>query len=82
MTASAKDQQALSAECTLGRRPEYAAAHDMCRRTEDVPLPHSKGILLVESCTCRCHRARTQDAHPGGPGTRAATAAAPAGVGR
>ncbi|WP_086809782.1 hypothetical protein [Streptomyces reticuliscabiei] len=45
----------LSTECTVGREPGYQNIHAMCRQTEDVPLPHSTGILLVARCTCTCH---------------------------
>ncbi|MGW0584354.1 hypothetical protein ACWD25_52610 [Streptomyces sp. NPDC002920] len=47
----------LSAECTLGRQPGYEGVHAMCRQTQDVPLPHSTGVLLVPRCRCSCHRA-------------------------
>ncbi|WP_192582901.1 hypothetical protein [Streptomyces albicerus] len=46
----------MSAECALARRPGYEDLHDECTQTEDVPLPHSFGILLVRRCTCGCHR--------------------------
>lgn len=48
---------ALSAECTLAKQPDYRDMHDWCRRTDNIPLPHSGGkILLVERCRCSCHR--------------------------
>jgi hypothetical protein len=46
----------LSAECTLAQRPDYRDMHRTCRRTKDIPLPHSNGILLVRRCGCSCHR--------------------------
>ncbi|WP_432135888.1 hypothetical protein [Streptomyces sp. bgisy154] len=49
----------LSAECTLGRQPDYREMHGQCRRTLDIPLPHSGGkVLLVRRCTCMCHARR------------------------
>ncbi|HLL34427.1 MAG TPA: hypothetical protein VK545_11170 [Streptomyces sp.] len=45
----------LSAECTLAQRPDYRDMHGKCRRTKDVPLPYSHGILLVRRCGCSCH---------------------------
>ncbi|MEV5873692.1 hypothetical protein AB0L75_05545 [Streptomyces sp. NPDC052101] len=45
-----------SAECGLGQRPEYQDLHADCRRTEDVPLPHGMGLLLMPRCTCPCHQ--------------------------
>lgn len=45
----------LSAECTLGQRPEYEGLHGECRQTRDIPLPHSNGLLLVRRCPCPCH---------------------------
>ncbi|MFF3848065.1 hypothetical protein [Streptomyces sp. NPDC002328] len=47
---------ALSAECTLAKKPGYGDVHAMCRRLDDVPLPHAAGILLVARCGCTCHR--------------------------
>lgn len=49
------DTPPLSAECTLAQRPAYRDLHGQCRRTEDVPLPHSHGILLMQRCGCACH---------------------------
>lgn len=54
--ATATDDVTLSAECTLGQRPDYRDLHRECRQTKDVPLPHSSGILLVRRCGCACHR--------------------------
>lgn len=56
MTASAARETVLSAECTLGERAGYEDLHDACRQTEDIPLPHSRGILLQQRCGCACHR--------------------------
>jgi hypothetical protein len=55
MTTATRTED-LSAECTLGRQPGYKGVHALCRQTEDVPLPHSTGILLVRRCRCSCHR--------------------------
>ncbi|MDX2626494.1 hypothetical protein PV381_07945 [Streptomyces scabiei] len=49
----------LSAECAVAKRPEYKHLHGDCRRTEDVPLPGSVGVLLMRRCPCWCHGART-----------------------
>lgn len=49
------DSETLSAECTVAGRPGYSDLHAQCRQTQDVPLPHSKGILLVARCGCSCH---------------------------
>jgi hypothetical protein len=46
----------LSPECTLARRPGYEKVHGWCRRTEDIPLPYSNGIVLVARCCCACHQ--------------------------
>lgn len=52
---TAVNTSSTSAECTLAERPGYGDLHDQCRKTEDVPLPWSKGVLLVRRCDCRCH---------------------------
>lgn len=52
---TAPDTDTMSAECALAQRPGYEDLHRECRRTEDVPLPHSVGILLVRRCGCPCH---------------------------
>lgn len=44
-----------SAECALAAQKGYEGLHLDCRQTEDIPLPHSIGILLVERCSCSCH---------------------------
>lgn len=54
-TPSTVEASSLSAECTLAKRPDYTGMHDRCRQTEDVPLPHSTGILLWPRCRCTCH---------------------------
>lgn len=47
----------LSAECTVGQRPEYADMHGWCRQLEDIPVHHSTPrILLQRRCRCTCHR--------------------------
>ncbi|MFD4621576.1 hypothetical protein [Streptomyces sp. NPDC058475] len=56
MSTSTAEAAALSAECTLAKRAGYEDLHTECRQTEDVPLPHSKGILLGRRCGCTCHR--------------------------
>lgn len=56
MSAPAPESATLSAECTVAKRPEYEGLHANCRQTEDVPLPHSTGILLLQRCGCSCHR--------------------------
>jgi len=56
VSARTVDEVTLSAECTLGQRRGYEDVHAECRQTEDVPLPHSNGsILLVHRCRCGCH---------------------------
>ena len=55
-TATAVESTDLSVECALGRQPGYDDVHDLCRQTEDVPLPHSAGILVIRRCRCVCHR--------------------------
>lgn len=56
MSASSTAQApTLSAECTLAKHPDYPDMHGRCRQTEDVPLPHSTGILLWPRCRCTCH---------------------------
>lgn len=49
------DTSAMSAECAVALRPEYKGMHARCRQTEDIPLPHSTGILLQARCRCACH---------------------------
>jgi hypothetical protein len=56
VTASAAEAPPLSAECRLAQRPGYSELHGDCRQTKDVPLPHSRGILLQRRCGCVCHR--------------------------
>lgn len=53
---TATDTSQMSAECTVGNRPEYTDMHARCRQTNDIPLPHSTGILLQARCWCRCHQ--------------------------
>jgi hypothetical protein len=48
----------MSAECALAQQPGYEDLHDECRQTEDVPLPHGGGLLLVPRCTCPHHPTR------------------------
>ncbi|KUL45073.1 hypothetical protein ADL12_04510 [Streptomyces regalis] len=56
MSQTATDTGRMSVECVLAQRPEYRGVHGECRQTEDVPLPHSMGLLLMRCCTCPCHR--------------------------
>ncbi|MDW4908981.1 hypothetical protein RB628_27495 [Streptomyces sp. ADMS] len=49
------DIDRMSAECAVALRPEYEGVHATCRQTEDIPLPHSTGILLQARCRCACH---------------------------
>ncbi|MCX4558115.1 hypothetical protein OHA02_18135 [Streptomyces phaeochromogenes] len=58
MSAPTVDTDTMSAECAVAQRPEYKSLHHYCTQTEDVPLPHSYGILLVRRCTCTCHNRR------------------------
>ncbi|QES23638.1 hypothetical protein DEJ46_34680 [Streptomyces venezuelae] len=54
--ALAATTRVLSVECRLGQRQGYEDVHAWCRQTEDVPLPHSDGsILLARKCQCSCH---------------------------
>jgi hypothetical protein len=53
---TATDTERMSAECAVALRPEYRDMHARCRQTEDIPLPHSTGILLLARCHCVCHR--------------------------
>lgn len=46
----------LSAECAVAQRPEYRGLHHACRQIEDVPVPHSMGLVLLPRCACPCHR--------------------------
>lgn len=54
MTAAA-DTEALSAECAVARQPGYKSLHGDCRQLQDIPLPHSTGVVLVPRCRCSCH---------------------------
>ncbi|MEV8563661.1 hypothetical protein ACWET9_48770 [Streptomyces sp. NPDC004059] len=55
MSETAIDTSGMSAECALAQRPGYKDLHRSCRQTEDVPLPHGGGILLMSKCTCAHH---------------------------
>ncbi|MFI2431351.1 hypothetical protein [Streptomyces sp. NPDC018693] len=52
---NAVDASRLSAECTVAREDGFEDLHARCRRTEDVPLPHGRGLVLVPRCPCPCH---------------------------
>ena len=52
---AATDTPPPSAECTVAQRPGYADLHRVCRQTEDVPLPHGSGLLLMRRCGRTCH---------------------------
>jgi hypothetical protein len=56
MSAIGSGEDSLSAECAVAKQPEYKGMHQWCKRTEDIPLPHSHGIVLVRRCGCACHR--------------------------
>ncbi|MFI1480532.1 hypothetical protein [Streptomyces sp. NPDC020747] len=56
MSVPVRDTETMSPECAVAQRPDHKVLHRWCRQTEDVPLPHSFGILLVRRCTCECHR--------------------------
>ncbi|WP_155060142.1 hypothetical protein [Streptomyces blattellae] len=45
----------MSAECALAQRPEFGTFHGGCRQTRDIPLPYSRGLLLMRRCPCACH---------------------------
>ncbi len=47
---------AMSPECALAGRDGYEGLHKDCKQIADVPLPHSRGIVLVARCSCACHR--------------------------
>ena len=54
---TATDTSQLSAECTVGNRPEYTGMHARCRQTEDIPVHRSAPhILLQRRCRCTCHQ--------------------------
>lgn len=55
-TGDGVDAASLSAECALAQQPEYKGLHHDCHRTKDVPLPHSRGLVLMPRCACPCHR--------------------------
>jgi hypothetical protein len=55
VTALPTDGPPLSVECKLARQPDYEDVHGMCRQTQDVPLPHFRGVLLARRCGCGCH---------------------------
>ncbi|MEI5009061.1 hypothetical protein RB196_18805 [Streptomyces sp. PmtA] len=67
MSTKVVDNSTMSAECALAQRPSYTDLHRQCRQTEDVPLPHSDGILLVRRCTCAHHayNRKPANAHSG-----------------
>ncbi|GGN30428.1 hypothetical protein [Streptomyces fuscichromogenes] len=56
MSAPTEDTSTMSPECALAHRPGYSKLHQDCRQTRDIPLPQSRGILLVPRCTCSHHR--------------------------
>jgi hypothetical protein len=49
------DTSTMSAESALAQRPDYKDLHHEYRQTEDVPLPHDGGLLLIRRCTCTHH---------------------------
>lgn len=49
------DPSTLSPECAVAREHGPEELHGQCRQTEDIPLPHSTGIVLVARCRCGCH---------------------------
>ncbi len=53
---TALDTSTMSPECALALQPGYKDLHHECRQTEDVPLPHGGGILLMRRCACPRHR--------------------------
>lgn len=55
MSSAILDATDLSAECALAQRPGYEALHLDCHQTQDIPLPHCRGVLLVRRCACPCH---------------------------
>ncbi|MFE1311697.1 hypothetical protein [Streptomyces sp. NPDC058755] len=61
---STPDLSRLSAECDLAQRPGYEGLHGPCHRTEDIPLPHSAGLVLLPRCACLCHRRRREGGAP------------------
>ncbi|MGW9030837.1 hypothetical protein ACWGQ5_43625 [Streptomyces sp. NPDC055722] len=68
MSTKVVDTSTMSAECALAQRPGYTDLHRQCRQTEDVPLPHNDGILLVRRCTCTCtHHAYSRKPADAGP---------------
>lgn len=56
MSADVLDTTTMSAECALAARGAgYESLHVACRQTQDIPLPYSRGVLLMRRCTCLCH---------------------------
>ncbi|MDX3782114.1 hypothetical protein [Streptomyces europaeiscabiei] len=55
MLRPSETDAALSVECALAGRPGYEDLHRRCRRTADVPLPGTLGLLLMSACPCSCH---------------------------
>ncbi len=50
------DASRLSAECVVAREDDgLRELHARCRRAEDVPVPHGRGLILVHRCPCSCH---------------------------
>jgi len=66
MTALATETLPLSSECTLAAQPGYADLHRECRQTEDVPLPHTRGIWLIRRCGCPHHTDNHRQPAPAG----------------
>ncbi|WP_367325803.1 hypothetical protein [Streptomyces sp. HUAS ZL42] len=56
--STAADGPPVSDECMLARQPGYTDLHRACTQTQDVPLPHARGVLLVCRCGCSCHDRR------------------------
>ncbi|MGW2962758.1 hypothetical protein ACWDGI_30450 [Streptomyces sp. NPDC001220] len=56
MTGRTEDTSAMSAECALAQRPGCSDWHKRCSQTRNIPLPRSRGILLIRRCTCPHHR--------------------------
>ncbi|MHC5904392.1 hypothetical protein ACVNF4_10875 [Streptomyces sp. S6] len=59
---SKDDLEYLSSACAVAIQFGPESGHGDCRLTEDIPMPHSKGrLVLIPRCRCTCHTARVPE---------------------
>jgi len=59
------DLNDMSMACAFATQVGLESKHAACRLTEDIPLPHSGGqIVLIPRCICACHATRVPEGDP------------------